>query len=135
MSTVADEVAAAYGEIRSDTSDITWLLISYDGTALRWNLLAKGSGGFDELKANLTDTFAGMAYYRVNNAADRAAGAKFVLITIFGKGAKIFVKTKMGLHKGDIEKVLAPISASVQADNVDELTEEFAIASLSKLKK
>jgi hypothetical protein len=132
MSTVADEVPAAYSEIRSDTGDVNWLLISYDGKALRWNLLAKGTGDFAELKANLTDDFAGMGYFRVNNTDDRSAGAKFVLITIFGKGAKIFVKTKMGLHKGDIEKVLTPISVSVQADNVDELTEDFV---LSKLKK
>jgi hypothetical protein len=132
MSKVADDVHTAYAEIRSDTGDVSWLLISYTGTALQWNLLAKGSGDFAELKSNLTDDFAGVGYFRVNNASDRGAGAKYALITIFGKNAKIFVKTKMGLHKGDIEHVLNPISVSVQADNVDELTEDFV---LSKLKK
>jgi hypothetical protein len=132
MSTVAGNVQDAYGEIRSDAGDVNWLLIAYNGTALEWSLLAKGTGDFNEMKSNLTDDFAGMGYLRVNTSAERSAGAKYILITIFGKSAKIFVKTKMGLHKGDIEKVLAPITVAVQADNLDELTEDYV---LSKLKK
>jgi hypothetical protein len=132
MSTVLQDVQDAFAEVRSDAGEVNWLLISYNGTALEWGLLAKGNGDFNELKSNLTDDFAGVGYLRVNTSAERSAGAKYILITIFGKSAKIFVKTKMGLHKGDIEKVLAPITVAVQADNLDELTEQFV---LSKLKK
>jgi hypothetical protein len=127
MSDVSDPaIKEAYDEVRADSSDINWLLITYEegSNNKKWCLHGKGSGGLTELKEKITDTFIGFGYLRVISGDDMSKRAKFVFIKYLSKGLKMNLKALINVHRGDVEKVLNQISIAVEAEGQDELTEE-----------
>jgi hypothetical protein len=126
MSDVSDPaIKEAYDEVRSDASDVNWLLITYEegSNNKKWVLHGKGSGGLAELKEKISETFLGFGYLRVISGDDMSKRAKFVFIKYLSKGLKMNLKALINVHRGDVEKVLNQISVLVEAEGQDEPTE------------
>jgi hypothetical protein len=128
------DIKAAYDEVRSDASDVNWLLITYEegSNNKKWTLAGKGSGGLEELKSNIGPEFLGFGYLRVVSGDDLSKRAKFVFIKYLSKGLKMTVKAQLNLHRGDVEKVLNQINVAIEADGLDDLSEEAVLARVKK---
>jgi hypothetical protein len=135
MSDVSDPaIKEAYDEVRNDASDINWLLITYEegSNNKKWILFGKGSGGLEELRGKITDTFLGFGYLRVTSGDEMSKRAKFVFIKYLSKGLKMNLKALINVHRGDVEKVLNQISIAVEAEGLDELSDAEIDARIQK---
>jgi hypothetical protein len=121
----APEIREAYEDVRSDATDTNWLLITYEegSNNKRWALAGKGSGGLDELKSYIGDTFLGFGYLRVIAGDEMSRRAKFVFIKYLSKGLKLNLKALINVHRGDVEKVLSQSNVSIEAEGLEELDE------------
>ena len=129
----APEIREAYEDIRNDSTDTNWMLITYEeGNNKKWCLAGKGSGGLEEMKESIGPNFLGYGYLRVTAGDDMSKRAKFVFIKYLSKGLKMTVKAQMNLHRGDVEKVLNQISIAMEAETLDELSEEEVQARIHK---
>ena len=126
-------IREAYEQIRNDADETNWLLITYaEGSDKTWALLAKGSGGLDELKEHLNDEFRGFGYLRCITGDDLSKRAKFVFITYCGEKVRLIHRTKLTVHKADVLRVIEQVSISVDASNPDELNMDDINARLHK---
>jgi hypothetical protein len=127
-------IREAYEDVRSDGSDTNWLLLTYEegSNNKKWTLAGKGSGGLEELKSNINESFLGFGYLRVTSGDELSKRAKFVFIKYLSKGLKMNVKAQLNLHRGDVEKVLSQVSVAVEAETLDELTEVDILDRVSK---
>jgi hypothetical protein len=128
------DIKAAYDEVRSDSSDINWLLITYEegSNNKKWILAGKGSGGLDELKSNIGPEFLGFGYLRVITGDDLSKRAKFIFIKYLSKNLKMTVKAQLNLHRGDVEKVINQINVAIEADSLEDLSEEDLLGRVKK---
>jgi hypothetical protein len=127
MSDVSDPaIREAYDDVRNDATDTNWLLITYEegSNNKKWILHGKGSGGLDELKSKINETFLGFGYLRLTVGDKKSKRTKFVFIKYLSKGLKMHQKALINVHRGDVEKVLNQISISVEAEGLDELAED-----------
>jgi hypothetical protein len=121
----APEIREAYDEVRNDNCETNWLLITYDpANNKRWILHGKGSGGLAELKEAIGPNFLGYGYLRWSTGDESSRRTKFVIIKYLSKGLKMNVKAQMNLHRGDVEKVLNQVSIGLEAETLDELSDE-----------
>jgi hypothetical protein len=122
----APEIREAYEDVRSDSTETNWLLITYEEGSgnKRWVLAGKGSGGLLELKSRITDSFLGFGYLRVVAGDEMSRRAKFVFIKYLSKGLKLNLKALINVHRGDVEKVLSQSNVSIEAEGLDELDED-----------
>jgi hypothetical protein len=130
----APEIREAYDEVRSDASDINWLLITYaeGSNNKKWTLIGKGSGGFEELKSNIGPNFLGFGYVRVIAGDDLSKRPKFVFIKYLSAGLKMTIKAQLNLHRGDVEKVLNQANVNIEADSLADLDEESVLGRVKK---
>jgi hypothetical protein len=130
----APEIKEAYDEVRSDASDINWLLITYaeGSNNKKWALAGKGSGGLEELKSNIGLNFLGFGYVRVIAGDDLSKRPKFVFIKYLSSGLKMTVKATLNLHRGDVEKVLGQTNVTIEADSLADLDEESVLGRVKK---
>jgi hypothetical protein len=130
----APEIKQAYEEVRSDATDINWLLITYEAGSndTKWTLVGKGAGGLDELKTYVDDQFLGYGYLRVVSGDEMSRRAKFVFIRYLAKGLKMNLKARLNLHRGDVEKVISQVNVSIEVESLDELDEEEIKARVSR---
>ena len=118
-------IREAYEEVRNDNNDTNWLLITYqEGSDKVWTLVGKGSGGLDELKEHLSEEFRGFGYLRCTTGDDLSKRAKFVFITYCGDKVRIVQRSKLTVHKADVQRVIDQTSISVDANKPEELTME-----------
>ena len=118
-------IREAYEQVRSDKDETNWFLITYaEGSDKVWALLAKGTGGLDELKEHLNDEFRGFGYLRCTTGDDLSKRSKFVFITYCGEKVRLIHRTKLTVHKADVQRVIDQTSISVDASRPDELTME-----------
>ena len=121
----APEIHEAYEAVRNDADETNWLLITYEeGSNKKWCLLAKGTGGINELREHITPDFIGFGYVRVISGDEMSKRPKFVFIKYISKGLKMTVKALMNVHRGDVEKVFNQYNVSMEVESLDELTEE-----------
>jgi hypothetical protein len=130
----APEIREAYDDVRSDTTDTNWLLITFEegSNNKKWALVGKGSGGLEELKSKITPEFLGFGYLRVTSGDELSKRAKFVFIKYLAKSLKMTVKAQLNVTRGDVEKVLSQINVAVEAETLDELSEADILDRVSK---
>jgi hypothetical protein len=130
----APEIREAYEDVRNDSTDTNWLLITFEAGSnnKKWALVGKGSGGLEELKSNITPEFLGFGYLRVTSGDEMSKRAKFVFIKYLAKGLKMTLKAQLNVTRGDVEKVLSQINVAVEAETLDELSEADITDRVSK---
>lgn len=129
----APEIREAYNEVRNDSNETNWMLITYKADDNKtWCLHGKGEGGLDELKEQITPDFLGYGYLRVTSGDDLSKRAKFVFIKYVSKTLKMTQKAQMNLHRGDVERVLNQSSVNIEVDHLDELNAEDIEARVRK---
>ena len=79
---VTPELNEAIGEIRNDSSDVTWLLAEYQDNNIKKPLVVvnKGSGGIDDMKEYLNNEHIQYGLLRTTDTYDDIQTVKFVYI-------------------------------------------------------
>ncbi|KAI0020306.1 actin depolymerizing protein [Xylariomycetidae sp. FL0641] len=128
------EILAAYDAVRSDKDETNWLLISYaSGVGDKLQLTGTGTGGLAELSSKLDDDSAQYAYVRVEYANDtESRRVKFVLVVWIGENTKVMRKARVSIESGNVKRVLAHHSISVDARDRADLEEKELVARLRK---
>ncbi|OLL25022.1 Coactosin [Neolecta irregularis DAH-3] len=125
-----NEVINAWDQVRSDKSEIDWLLLSYkDSKSNSLALTATGSGGLQELKGNLDIADAQFGYIRMTYANDiHSRRIKFALITWIGEQCKVMRKARMSIHAADVKNVIRNYSIEVSATHLEDLIEDDIVS-------
>jgi hypothetical protein len=121
-----EEIRSDIKDVRSDSNDINWALVGYQGG--KGNVLislGKGSGGLDELSANLQDNIVAYGLLRETEKIDESLTVKFVHIIWVGENIDRMHRAKIGTHKGAIQNLFTPYHCDVSATHNSELTHEI----------
>jgi len=135
MADVSDpKINEAYEDVRSNKSDVNWVLVDYEGDRSdKLVVTATGTGGLAELQEKLDSSKASYAYARVTYSNDKESQReKFILITWIGSGCKILRKAKISVHAADVKSVFRTYSIDVAAREKDDLKEEPIVVRLRK---
>jgi len=135
MADVSDpKINEAYEDVRSNKSDVNWVLVDYEGDRSdKLVVTATGTGGLTELQEQLDPDKASYAYARVTYSNDKESQReKFILITWIGSGCKIMRKAKISVHAADVKSVFRAYSIDVAAKEKDDLKEEPIVVRLRK---
>ncbi|KAI9438631.1 ADF-like domain-containing protein [Lactarius indigo] len=135
MADVSDpKINEAYEEVRSNKSDVNWVLIDYESDRSDKLLVTgTGSGGLAELQEKLDPAKASYAYVRVTYSNDKESQReKFILVTWIGSGCKVMRKAKISVHTADVKSVFRVYSIDVPAKEKDDLKEEPIVVRLRK---
>eukprot|EP00727_Mastigamoeba_balamuthi_P011477 m51a1_g6952 hypothetical protein (147) ;mRNA; f:30184-30948 len=127
-------IAEAYAEIRQENSSINWFSIGYNGTKAV-KLDAKGNGGVDELRGQLPEHEPQYGYLRVSYKQpgdELKERTKFVFYSWGPASVKPLLKAKMSVHQAAVKDVIKDFSISIQASELDELTEDLIQQRLAK---
>ncbi|KAH9061071.1 hypothetical protein EDB87DRAFT_1560811 [Lactarius vividus] len=130
------KINEAYEEVRSNKSDINWVLIDYEvRLSTRSDKLvvtATGSGGLAELQEKLDPAKASYAYARVTYSNDKESQReKFILVTWIGSGCKVMRKAKVSL-RCLLMSVFRVYSIDVPAKEKDDLKEDPIVVTVAK---
>ncbi|KAF8260833.1 ADF-like domain-containing protein [Lactarius quietus] len=124
MADVSDsKINEAYEEVRSNKSDVNWVLIDYENDRSdKLVVTATGTGGL-----------ASYAYVRVTYSNDKESQReKFILVTWIGSGCKVLRRAKISVHAADVKSVFRAYSIDVAAREKDDLKEDPIIVRLRK---
>ncbi|KAI8054267.1 hypothetical protein BDF22DRAFT_678118 [Syncephalis plumigaleata] len=121
-----DAITEAYELVRSDSSDIDWLLLEYEGARSDSLKVANtGTGGLAELKTYLKHDMAGYAYVRMPFSNDELSlRTKFVVICWCGEGVGVMRKAKMSIHYSDVSEIIKHMAIKRDASTLSELNED-----------
>ncbi|EKD19142.1 uncharacterized protein L3040_007253 [Drepanopeziza brunnea f. sp. 'multigermtubi'] len=130
----APEIKTAYDDVRSDTSETNWLIISYASASGDKLILSEtGTGGLPELQSKLDPSQAQYAYVRVEYANDtESKRVKFVLVIWIGEGTKVMRKARVSIESGAVKRVLGHHSIQVDARDKGDLDEGDIVVRLRK---
>ncbi|EGZ78685.1 actin depolymerizing protein [Neurospora tetrasperma FGSC 2509] len=111
-----------------------WLLLSNASpTTQTLSLKATGSGGIPELLSHLSPTEVQYAYVRIQYANDaESVRVKFALIIWIGEQTKVMRKARVSIESGEVKRVLAHHSITVDASEVRDIDEEEIVRRLRK---
>ncbi|KAH6652144.1 cofilin/tropomyosin-type actin-binding protein [Truncatella angustata] len=128
------EILAAYDAVRSDKDETKWLLISYaSAVGDKLALTATGTGGLEELAGKLDESQAQYAYVRVEYANDtESKRVKFALVIWIGESTKVMRKARVSIESGNVKRVLAHHSITVDARDKSDVTEKEIVPRLRK---
>jgi len=135
MADVSDsKINEAYEDVRSNKSDINWVLIDYESDRSdKLAVTATGTGGLAELQEKLDPAKASYAYVRITYSNDKESQReKFILVTWIGPGCKVMRKAKISVHAADVKSVFRTYSIDVAAREKDDLKEEPIVVRLRK---
>jgi len=128
------KINEAYEDVRSNKSDVNWVLIDYEND--RSDILgvtATGTGGLAELQEKLDPTKASYAYVRVTYSNDKESQReKFILVTWIGPECKVMRKAKISVHAADVKSVFRVYAIDVPAKEKDDLKEDPIVVRLRK---
>jgi len=132
MADVSDpEIAAAYQEVRKDSSENNWFVLGYSGNAAV-QVVAKGSGGLPGLVEQLQDDQCQYAYLRVTSGDEESKRTKFVFISWCGEGVGALKRAKMSVHKASVKTVVRDFAVEIHATSKDELSEGEVMVKVKK---
>ena len=79
---VSPELNEAIGEVRNDSSDVTWLLAGYEDNNIKKPLVVvnKGSGSMEAMKEHLNNEQVQYGLLRTSDTYDEIKTVKFVYI-------------------------------------------------------
>jgi len=122
----------AYLDVRSDKSEINWLLLDYEtDRSDKLRVSKTGKGGLTELREALDESNASFAYARVTYSNDKeSTREKFILVVWIGSSCKVMRKAKISVHAADVKNVLRVYSIEVAAREKDDLNEDPIVTRL-----
>jgi len=95
-------------------------------------LVGKGDGGVNELITHLRDNIVAYGLVRINERFDNSDTVKFVFIKWIGESIHRMLKARLGTHSGAVKDVFSPYHVDVEAERLDEISEEIVIKTVSK---
>lgn len=128
-----DDLKESIQEVRRDTSDIKWVLFTYEGdNSNTVILLGKGSGNVDdELLPLLNDKIAAYGLVRKTEKIDESETVKFCFIRFVGDNVHRMLKARLGTHFGAITAFFNPYHVSIDATSVDEISDDKIMNAIS----
>lgn len=119
-------VRAAINDVRSDASSTNWMLITYEGPKSQKLVLSgSGSGGLDELVAQLTPEMVGYGLVRRTDKIDDSETVKFGFILYIGDKVPIMQKARISVHTGGVKDFIGQFHVDITATSPSELTDEI----------
>jgi len=123
--TCDDSLRGEIRAIRDEKSENDWVLATYaDPSKPVLVLLAKGSGSVAGLKKHLTQDNVVYGLVRKLEKIDDTWAVKFVYIRWIGKSIPFMQRAKLGTHSGDIYEIFTPFHTSLDAPELDDVTDE-----------
>ena len=121
MASIDGSVAAAYEDVRSDSTPTNWAKLVYaDGNKI--TVGATGSGGLEEFAQQFgDDTEVAFGYARVITGDEESKRAKFLFVAWTGDHAGIMKKAKMSVHKANVKEVVREFAIETLASSADDL--------------
>mmetsp|Transcript_10300 Transcript_10300/g.23851 ORF Transcript_10300/g.23851 Transcript_10300/m.23851 type:complete len:221 (-) Transcript_10300:60-722(-) len=119
----ATNLKDAIADVRSDSSETTWCVFTYQGKTTIV-LKSKGTGGMDAMKAGLDDAEVSYCLLRVESGDQESRRVKFVFLVYVGPSVGGLTKGRVGGHKGDIKQLMGQSHVDFQTDDPEDLTEE-----------
>jgi len=118
------EVKAALKDVRSDSTETNWALVTYDGPNSNNLILAgKGTGGISELSDHLTNDNVGYALLRETEKIDDSVTVKFVFIDWTGENINRMLRARLGTHSGKVKEVFSPYHVDLHTSDKPEVSE------------
>eukprot|EP01102_Stenamoeba_stenopodia_P020302 TRINITY_DN7858_c0_g1_i1.p2 TRINITY_DN7858_c0_g1~~TRINITY_DN7858_c0_g1_i1.p2 ORF type:complete len:146 (+),score=33.10 TRINITY_DN7858_c0_g1_i1:85-522(+) len=125
MADVSDpSLAAAYQDVRKDSTPTTWAVFGYAGKSNKVVLQGSGSGGWDEFVSHFKDEEAQYGFYRFTTGDSESKRAKFVFVAWVGSGVGRLVRARVSVHKANVKEVIRDYAAEVHAESREELDED-----------
>lgn len=118
-------------DVRSDATSTNWVAFKYEG---RNKLLvgAKGSNGFQEFKSSLAEDQCTWAFLRLIAGDQESKRAKFIFVQYNGSSLGGMAKSRSGVHKPEVEKLVGQHHVFFFADGPDDLKEEEVMNKVNK---
>lgn len=111
-------IREAYEEVRSDASNVTWVVMKFDGT----RIVCTATGEeFEDFKAHFTDGDRGFGYIRIQMGDEMSKRTKFLFLTWIGRDVSVLNRAKMSCDKALIKEVLTNFAVEMQAESQAEL--------------
>lgn len=123
-----EQVAGVIADVRNDSSETTWCLVSYqDDNFKKPYIIALGSGTGTIEEINdvglLKDNMVAYGLYRVTDVVDDIPTVKFVYIQWVGNDVKPLSKAKISTHKGALEEMFYPTHVTFFVTSTSEITQ------------
>ena len=131
---VSEEVASALKHLRSQAGGRHFLVLSYAaGSKNQLAVVASGEGFVDEAKEHMqAGNEASYAYIRTDHRVELANTTKYAFLDYTPDGIAPMRKALLSQHKSQIQQLLQPISSSIQASKLTELTEDAVMQGIGE---
>jgi len=126
------EIETAIRDVRSDASDVNWVLVTYDGpNSNNIILLGSGAGGAEELIGNLNDDIVAYGIVREVHRFDDSNTVKFAFINWQGQNIHRMLRARLGTHSGAVKELFQPYHVDLHAEKPEEISASI-VSSLIK---
>jgi len=121
-----ETIRAAIQDVRSDSTDTDWVLLTYDGpNSNNIILLGAGNGGSAELLTHLKDDNVAYGLVRQVEKFDDSNRVMFAYVNWVGENIHRMLRARLGTHSGAVKGLLAPYHADIDATNTSEISTEL----------
>lgn len=120
------ELQEAIADVRRDDQPSNWVLAGFEAGDVKRPLVvvAVGTGGIEEIKAQLDDSQVMFALYRTTDVYDEIQTVKFVYLYWIGERVKPLTKGKVSAYSGPVEKIFSPAHITMLFSNKHDIREE-----------
>jgi hypothetical protein len=119
-------VRNAIKDVRSDTTDTNWALITYEGPKSQTLVLSgSGSGGLNELAGHLKPDQVGYGLVRRTDRIDESETVKFAFILFIGDKVGIMQKARISVHAGAVKDFIGQFHVDITATSTSELSDDI----------
>jgi hypothetical protein len=120
-----DKIRGAIKDLRSNSDETDWILLTYEGNTNKIHLAARGTAGLDELLPHFKEDGIFYALYRTTDTVDNTVAVKFVLIIWVGERVAVFRKAKITTHKGEVTSFVGQYHVDINCSNLSEINEDI----------
>eukprot|EP00727_Mastigamoeba_balamuthi_P014639 m51a1_g9800 hypothetical protein (525) ;mRNA; r:1789856-1792541 len=122
-------VADALAQVRSDTSPVNWMGVTYESTrGQTLKLLGKGEDGADGLASHLTPEMVAFCIVRLVDKIDESATVKFAYVLYLGEQVPRMQRAKLSVHQNAVRAYLGQAHVDFTCAQPGELSTETLLA-------
>jgi len=119
-------VRNAIKDVRSDTTETNWALITYEGPKSQTLVLAgAGKGGLNELAEHLKPDQVGYGLVRRTDRIDESETVKFAFILFIGDKVGTMQKARISVHTGAVKDFIGQFHVDITATSTSELSDDI----------
>eukprot|EP00026_Physarum_polycephalum_P007315 Phypoly_transcript_07374.p1 GENE.Phypoly_transcript_07374~~Phypoly_transcript_07374.p1 ORF type:complete len:495 (+),score=73.91 Phypoly_transcript_07374:131-1615(+) len=119
-------VRNAIKDVRSDTTETNWALITYEGPKSQTLVLAgSGKGGLNELAEHLQPDQVGYGLVRRTDRIDESETVKFAFILFIGDKVGTMQKARISVHAGAVKDFIGQFHVDITATSTSELSDDI----------